>query len=105
MIRANQSQVQQLERWIDELITGIPELRSFVLPGGTELNAALHIARAVCRRAERRILTLSREEEVSPYILQLINRLSDLLFAMARYESHRTGTPEYLWVAGGGLTE
>ena len=92
------SKAQRMEAWIDDLLTGIPELRSFVLPGGTELNASLHLARTVCRRAERNVLALSRSEQVSPAAIIYLNRLSDLLFAMARYESHHSGTPEYLWV-------
>lgn len=100
MIVISDAQVTQLELWIDELIADVPELRSFVLPGGTELNAALHIARAVCRRVERAIVRLSRAETVSQTLRIYVNRLSDLLFAMARHESHRTKTPEYLWRAG-----
>jgi cob(I)alamin adenosyltransferase len=100
MILVSAAQISELENWIDELIADVPELRSFVLPGGTHLNSALHIARAVCRRAERAILRLSRQESVSGNVLTYINRLSDLLFAMARHESKRSGTPEYLWRAG-----
>lgn len=100
MILVSDSQITQLEGWIDELIADVPELRSFVLPGGSTLNSALHIARAVCRRAERSILRLSRQETVSGTVLIYINRLSDLLFAMARHESKRSGAPEYLWRAG-----
>lgn len=100
MIVVSDAQVSELERWIDELTADIPELRSFVLPGGTELNAALHIGRAVCRRVERSIIRLSRSESVSQTLRIYVNRLSDLLFAMARYESHRTKTAEYLWRAG-----
>ncbi len=98
--------VQHLEHLIDELSGNLPELRSFVLPGGSPMNAALHVARAVCRRAERRVLSLARAERKKVSRLRepirYLNRLSDLLFAMARYESARTKTPEYLWVPGGG---
>jgi cob(I)alamin adenosyltransferase len=97
--------IERLESWIDEHTKNIPELRSFVLPGGTELNAALHLARTICRRAERRVLTLSRQEKVSAHALTYLNRLSDLLFAMARAESHRAGSPEYLWKPGGNSAE
>jgi len=100
MIKAQESQTTRLEQWIDELCSGLPELTSFVLPGGTALNSILHIARAVCRRAERSVLTLSREEFVSKPARVYFNRLSDLLFAMARFESHRAGTEEYLWKQG-----
>lgn len=91
---------EKLEDWIDELMEGIPELRSFVLPGGSELNSALHIGRAVARRAERTTLRLSRAEHVSQHVLIFLNRLSDLLFAMARFESHFGKKPEYLWIPG-----
>lgn len=100
MITVQESHSKQLESWIDELTAGIPELRSFVLPGGTQLNSFMHIARTVCRRAERSVLKLAREEDVSKDAKMYLNRLSDLLFAMARYESHRAKKPEYLWVPG-----
>ena len=93
-------QVARLESWIDELCEGMPELRSFVLPGGTDLNAALHVAGTVCRRAERAVLTLHLQETVSEVVRAYLNRLSDLLFAMARFESHAAGVPEYLWKPG-----
>lgn len=92
--------VTKLEQWIDELNQGLPELSSFILPGGTVLNAHLHVARTVCRRAERSILTLREEESVSDYIIQYTNRLSDLLFVMARAVVVNEGIPEYLWVPG-----
>ena len=92
--------MSRLEHWIDELCDGMPELRSFVLPGGTELNSALHIARAVCRRAERAVLTLHQDQAVSEPLRAYLNRLSDLLFAMARFESHASGISEYLWKPG-----
>ena len=96
----SKEQVTRLESWIDAITDSIPELRSFVLPGGNELNSALHVARAVCRRAEREIVALKEEEHVPTEILIYVNRLSDLLFAMAREESHAAGIPEYLWEPG-----
>lgn len=90
----------RLESWIDQFTDGIPELRSFVLPGGTELNGFLHLARAVCRRAERTAITLHQHEPVSEPVRVYLNRLSDLLFAMARFESHAANVPEYLWKPG-----
>jgi len=96
----NAEQGARLESWIDQCTDGIPELRSFVLPGGTDLNGFLHLARAVCRRAERTVITLHQEEPVSEPVRVYINRLSDLLFAMARFESHAAGVPEYLWKPG-----
>ena len=100
MVSIASDQVTRLEQWIDQLTENMPELRSFVLPGGTELNSALHLARTVCRRAERTIVKLSRNEIVSKDLVAYINRLSDLLFAMARFESHAAGTAEYLWTPG-----
>jgi cob(I)alamin adenosyltransferase len=72
-------------------------LRSFVLPGGSRLNAELHICRTVCRRAERACVALNRVEEVPPETIRYLNRLSDALFVWSRWASHRTGAPETLW--------
>jgi cob(I)alamin adenosyltransferase len=93
--------VERLEKWIDELNSGLPELKSFVLPGGSPLNAHLHLARAVCRRAERAVLVLADTDPVSADILHYLNRLSDLLFVMSRSAAHAAGAQEYLWVPGG----
>lgn len=101
MAKASEKMTEQLEGWIDELNASLPELTSFVLPGGTILNAHLHIARTVCRRAERTVWALSEEEEISPEIAQYLNRLSDLLFVMSRYELTIAHVGEYLWVPGG----
>ena len=76
-------QIHRMEEWIDAYFEKHPELKSFVLPGDTLLNAALHSARAVCRRAERRLISFSRERPVSEESRVYLNRLSDLLFAMA----------------------
>ena len=95
------SQVERLETWIDEFNDALPELKSFVLPGGTSLNAHLHLARAVCRRAERSILTLHDAEPVSEEVLRYVNRLSDLLFVMSRASVQLVGAQEVLWVPGG----
>jgi cob(I)alamin adenosyltransferase len=101
MPRTTPEQVARLEQWIDQLNESLSPLRSFVLPGGTILNAHLHVARTVCRRAERTVLALKHHEEVSPAILHYLNRLSDLLFVMSRYASAEAGCAEYLWVPGG----
>ena len=82
------------ERWIDEAEEELEPLRSFILPGGTEAGAALHLARTVCRRAERAVVALAAGEEVEPGILVYLNRLSDLLFDFARLVNHRAGEPE-----------
>jgi cob(I)alamin adenosyltransferase len=90
-------QVAQLERWIDELVAVVGPLASFVLPGGAPAAAQLHVARTVCRRAERDVLALSRAESVSPPVLSYLNRLSDLLFVMARFENRARGVAELQW--------
>ena len=91
---------KRLELWIDQAIQDLPELRSFVLPGGSPTNSALHIARAVCRRAERHAVHLSKQENVSTDLLIYLNRLSDYLFALARRSSCSEGLPETLWKPG-----
>ncbi len=101
VFKVSEDLIKRLETWIDQAVTGLPELKSFVLPGGTPINAALHLARAVSRRAERSILTLSTLEQIDPKTLVYINRLSDLLFAWSRAESKRAGAPEYLWTPAG----
>lgn len=100
MLKAGPEHVSQLERWIDSLNSALPTLSSFILPGGSSLNAHLHIARTVCRRAERSILALHEHEPVSADIVRYINRLSDLLFVMARAVIVSEGLPEYLWAPG-----
>lgn len=89
--------VERLEKSIDEFVKDLPELKSFILPGGNELISAIHLARAVCRRAERCLVGLLDEEKVDNLALQYLNRLSDLLFAMARFECKRSGLAEILW--------
>ena len=101
MAKVDETMVLRLEAWIDELNAQLPELRSFVLPGGTVVNSHLHIARAVCRRAERTILMLHEEDAVSSDLLRYVNRLSDLLFVMSRYDIHMNKVPENLWIPGG----
>lgn len=100
MLKAGPQHVAQLESWIDTLNSTLPTLSSFILPGGSILNANLHIARTVCRRAERSILALHDYEPVSGDIIRYMNRLSDLLFVMARSVLISEGLPEYLWVPG-----
>ena len=95
--RVAQAEITQLEKEIDRMNEGLPELRSFVLPGGCRLNAELHVCRTVCRRAERHCVSLSREEEIDPEIVRYLNRLSDALFVWSRWASHTLGVPEILW--------
>ncbi len=88
--------VARLEQWIDELETELPPLRRFILAGGTQAAAALHVARTICRRAERAMVQLG-DEKPDQELLQYLNRLSDLLFTMARAANHRAGVPEIEW--------
>ena len=90
--------VARLEREIDRLEAELPELRSFILPGGTRSASALHLCRTCCRRAERLLVALSRQATVSKEALAYLNRLSDLLFVMARAANHRGGGGEVQWV-------
>jgi len=88
--------ITRLEGWIDHLETGLAPLRRFILAGGAEAGAMLHLARTVCRRAERRIVSLGAEA-VDPIVVTYMNRLSDLLFVMARAANVRAGVPEIEW--------
>ena len=88
-------EVARLEQTIDRLDAALPPLRRFVLAGGTPAGAALHVARTVCRRAERRIVGL--DPPVDPVLVRYINRLSDLLFVLARAVNHHAGAPEKEW--------
>jgi cob(I)alamin adenosyltransferase len=97
-LRIASSQVEALEHACDELNADLEQLRSFVLPGGTETAAGLHVARTVCRRAERAALRV--EDGVNPVALAYLNRLSDLLFILARAANTREGVPEPLWKPG-----
>jgi cob(I)alamin adenosyltransferase len=89
--------VTAMEEVMDDADRELPVLRAFLLPGGTPKAAALHLARTVCRRAERSVVRLAAEEEVSPEILIYLNRLSDLLFTLARLTNHRAGSPDVTW--------
>jgi cob(I)alamin adenosyltransferase len=95
--RITASDVQQLEREIDEANATLPPLRSFVLPGGSRLEAELHICRTVCRRAERELVALAREQSVPEEALQYLNRLSDALFVWSRWVNRECGAAESLW--------
>ncbi len=98
--RVEPEQVTELERWIDRLDTELVPLRAFILPGGSEVAALLHVARTVARRAERRVVALSRTESLNPEILRYLNRLSDLLFVAARWLNKQAGTEEIPWEPG-----
>lgn len=92
--------VEKLERLIDEMQGVVGPLGNFILPGGSPGAAQLHVARTVCRRAEREVTTLAREEGTGPFVLAYLNRLSDALFVMARYENHTRSVAEPLWQPG-----
>lgn len=89
--------VAWLERRLDALNEDLPALKEFILPGGSQAAAICHLARTVCRRAERTVVTLQRSETVPPFTLRYLNRLSDLLFVMARVLSRHAGGREVLW--------
>jgi cob(I)alamin adenosyltransferase len=91
------AQVRRLEKLIDARDAKLPPLRSFVLPGGIPAAARLHQARTVCRRAERSVVRLAREADVDPRVVVYLNRLSDLLFVLARVENQRAGITEDRW--------
>ncbi len=89
--------VKGLEDTLDEFNADLPPLKDFVLPGGTQAAAVCHVARTVCRRAERRLCSLARSEEVSEHSVKYLNRLSDLLFVIARVLNRQAGQQEPLW--------
>ena len=97
MFRFTEREVKELERLIDECQKDLEPLKSFVLPGGGRVGGFLHQCRTVCRRAERRILALSRVELVNPCSIKYVNRLSDLFFVLSRWVGKRLGEKEYLW--------
>ncbi len=89
--------VEALEKLMDRFSERLAPLENFVLPGGSPGAAQLHVARTVCRRAERLVLALSRKEAVGPFTISYLNRLSDALFVLARAENARRGVPDVLW--------
>ncbi len=93
----DEAAVTELERHIDRLDETLPPLKAFILPGGSGAAASCHLARSVCRRAERRVVELAHQEPVEPVILQYLNRLSDLLFVVARTLSKEAGGDEVRW--------
>jgi cob(I)alamin adenosyltransferase len=92
--------IERLERELDRLNAELPPLKDFILPGGSRAAALAHVARTVCRRAERRVVTLSRKEKTAPAMLAYLNRLSDLLFVLARSFNRDAGRPDVLWQQG-----
>ena len=100
-LRVEQRQIDWLEQLCDELNADLPELKSFVLPGGTPAAARLHVARTTCRRAERDALTANGEHGINALVLGYLNRLSDFLFIAARWANADAGRDEPLWRPGG----
>ena len=98
--RIRQQNVDQLETDIDQMSELLGPLKNFILPGGSPGASGLHVARSVCRRAERSIITLNHHEPVDPKIIIYVNRLSDTLFVMARYENQKKAVAESLWESG-----
>lgn len=97
-----ESQVEALERAIDEYEEGPAPLTSFVLPGGSEGAARFHVARCVCRRAERSLVALGSQETIRGEVFRYVNRLSDLLFVLARFANHSAGVEDIPWKGLGG---
>ena len=91
------ARIAEMEAWMDEMDAELPPLERFILPGGTRSAAALHVARTVCRRAERAVVTLAAAEPVEPEVVAYLNRLSDLLFVCARLENARARRSDVPW--------
>jgi cob(I)alamin adenosyltransferase len=100
MFRMGEGEVTELERIMDRCQADLEPLKSFVLPGGGRIQGFLHQARTVCRRAEREVLRLSREEPIGEWPLRYVNRLSDLFFVLGRWVGKHLGEKEYLWERG-----
>lgn len=96
-LRVNPMRVADLEKWIDKFDTELPPLTGFILPGGSPAGARLHLARTICRRAERALARLNEEETVNPASLMYVNRLSDFLFMLARKVNAEAGAAEHQW--------
>ncbi|MBN1853242.1 MAG: ATP:cob(I)alamin adenosyltransferase [Pirellulales bacterium] len=96
----SESQVRVLEQALDRMVESLPPVSSFLLPGGSLAAAQLHLARCVCRRAERRLVALAATIDVPSHAIAYLNRLSDLLFVAARYVNQDSGTPEITWISG-----
>ena len=98
VVRLGKDHVSHLESVIDSLEKKLKPLSSFILPGGSPVAAHLHLARTICRRAERLVVRLAREEQIDPFCVMYLNRLSDLLFVLARYANRVEGGVETPWV-------
>lgn len=96
--RFDQEETALLEEWIDKMTHELPALKTFILPGGNSCGAMLHLARSICRRAEREVVPLTNHADVSDNIFIYLNRLSDYLFTVSRYVNHVTNSPETCWI-------
>ncbi len=97
VVRMDSATVELLEAGIDELTAQLPDLKNFILPGGSVAGAQLHVARTVCRRAERVVVALAEQEPIGDPVMNYLNRLSDLLFTLSRWENRQAGIPEDKW--------
>jgi cob(I)alamin adenosyltransferase len=97
--RIRKDDTEELEKMVDSLFEELPQLKTFILPGGSRLSSELHLARAVCRRAERRVVTLGRLEEINPEMIPFLNRLSTYLFNLARYANVLEGKSDEAWTS------
>ncbi|WP_424767263.1 cob(I)yrinic acid a,c-diamide adenosyltransferase [Paenibacillus sp. sgz302251] len=100
-LKINAEPASRLEGWIDRYITEAPEITRFILPGGSSVSALLHVCRTVCRRAERRVVTLAEEHAINMEVLIYLNRLSDFFFAAARVANAKLGVPDTEYVRSG----
>ncbi len=98
--RINASHAERVEKLIDRIESKLKPLNTFILPGGSMLGGEIHVARTVCRRAERLVVTLSKQEEIGPHAVTYLNRLSDFLFVLSRYANSRLGVAETPWHPG-----
>ncbi len=105
MIVVGDAEIVRLEQMIDDLQSNLPPLREFVLPGGTRINAELHLCRTVCRRAERIAVQLQEHAEINPQAVPFLNRLSDFFFVASRWVQHCAGKSEVTWKKTGGLRD
>jgi cob(I)alamin adenosyltransferase len=97
VVRVSAAEIAWLEESIDHMTDELPELKNFILPGGTPAAAHLHVARTICRRAERCAVELAQTEAINDQLVPYLNRLSDWLFVLARWENQRAGVPEEKW--------
>lgn len=95
--RFDSEETEMLEKWIDQMQSQLPELHSFILPGGHPCGATLHLARSICRRAERLVVPIAHKADVSKNVMIYLNRLSDYLFVLSRYVNYLMKSPETLW--------